>query len=61
VDVVKVLGNGTVRGELHVTADAFTAEARELIESAGGSATLTDRAEEARAEAEDTQSGADEA
>ncbi|QLG63337.1 uL15m family ribosomal protein [Halorarum salinum] len=61
VDVVKVLGNGTVRGELHVTADAFTAEARTLIEEAGGSAGLTDRAEEAEAEAEDTQSDEEEA
>ena len=32
VDVVKVLGGGQVRGELHVVADAFTAEARRLIE-----------------------------
>ncbi|WP_435144545.1 uL15m family ribosomal protein [Halobaculum sp. P14] len=46
-DVVKVLGNGQVRGELHVVADAFTAEARELIEDAGGSVELSDRAEEA--------------
>ncbi|WP_313691304.1 uL15m family ribosomal protein [Halorarum halobium] len=60
-DVVKVLGNGSVRGELHVTADAFTGEARTLIEEAGGSASLTDRAEEAEAEAEDTQKDEEEA
>jgi large subunit ribosomal protein L15 len=46
-DVVKVLGGGQVRHELHVTADAFTAGAVEGIESAGGEATLSDRAERA--------------
>ncbi|WP_136601073.1 uL15m family ribosomal protein [Salinigranum halophilum] len=51
VDVVKVLGGGQVRNELHVVADAFTSGARELIEEAGGSAELTERAQEA-AEAE---------
>ncbi|WP_435359047.1 uL15m family ribosomal protein [Haloarchaeobius sp. DFWS5] len=50
-DVVKVLGNGQVRNELEVHADAFTASARGLIEEAGGEAVLTDRAEEP----EDTQ------
>src|SRR6056297_414549 len=45
-DVVKVLGGGQVRRELHVTADAFTAGAVELIEEAGGEATLSERAEE---------------
>ncbi|WP_435333464.1 uL15m family ribosomal protein [Haloarchaeobius sp. TZWWS8] len=53
VDVVKVLGNGQVRNELEVTADAFTASARGLIEEAGGEAVLSERAEEA--EPEDTQ------
>jgi len=52
VDVVKVLGGGQVHGELHVVADAFTADARSLIEEAGGSAELTDRAEQAQADAE---------
>jgi large subunit ribosomal protein L15 len=47
VDVVKVLGGGRVERELHVTADAFTSGARELIESAGGSVALTERAERA--------------
>ena len=65
VDVVKVLGNGTVRGELHVTADAFTGKARSLIEEAGGSVELSDRAEEAEdesdAEAEDSQTDEEEA
>jgi large subunit ribosomal protein L15 len=56
VDVVKVLGGGRVDGELHVTADAFTSGARELIESAGGSVALTDRAERAE-EATETDSG----
>ncbi|ESP88914.1 uL15m family ribosomal protein [Candidatus Halobonum tyrrellensis] len=66
-DVVKVLGNGRVMGELHVTADAFTDDARELIEDAGGSVALSERGEaraERRAEeeeAEDTQSDEDEA
>ncbi|MFC6824349.1 uL15m family ribosomal protein [Halopelagius fulvigenes] len=46
-DVVKVLGGGQVRQELHVVADAFTAGAVELIESADGSAELSERAEEA--------------
>ena len=46
-DVVKVLGNGQVRGTLTVTADAFTASARGAIEEAGGAATLSDRAETA--------------
>ncbi|KAB1187896.1 MULTISPECIES: uL15m family ribosomal protein [Haloferax] len=50
-DVVKVLGGGQVRNELNVVADAFTAGAVELIEEAGGSAELSERAEEA-AEAE---------
>ncbi|OYR57489.1 uL15m family ribosomal protein [Halorubrum halodurans] len=53
-DVVKVLGGGQVRRELHVTADAFTAGAVEGIESAGGEATLSERAEEAADEAEGT-------
>jgi large subunit ribosomal protein L15 len=54
VDVVKVLGNGTARQELHVTADAFTSSARAEIEEAGGSVELSERAEEAEdAEADD--------
>ena len=52
-DVVKVLGGGQVRRELRVTADAFTAGAVELIEEAGGEATLSERAE-AAAESENT-------
>ncbi|NHN41246.1 50S ribosomal protein L15 [Halorubellus sp. JP-L1] len=57
-DVVKVLGNGQVRNELHVTADAFTASARGLIEEAGGEASLSERGE-AKAESEDTQASED--
>jgi len=52
-DVVKVLGGGQVRRELRVTADAFTAGAVELLEEAGGEATLSERAE-AAAESENT-------
>jgi large subunit ribosomal protein L15 len=50
VDVVKVLGNGEARQELHVTADAFTGAAREEIETAGGSVELTERAAEAESD-----------
>ena len=50
VDVVKVLGTGQVRNELTVVADAFSADARGLIEEAGGEAVLSDRAEEAESE-----------
>ena len=51
-DAVKVLGSGQVRQELHVVADAFTAGAVELIEEAGGSADLSERAEEEADEAD---------
>jgi len=47
VDAVKVLGDGQVRNELVVTADAFSASAVGLIEEAGGDAVLSERAEEA--------------
>ncbi len=50
-DVVKVLGDGQVRNELSVVADAFTASAVEKIESAGGSADLSERGEAAAEEA----------
>ncbi|WP_129112937.1 uL15m family ribosomal protein [Halegenticoccus tardaugens] len=53
VDVVKVLGSGQVRGELHVIADAFSASAVELIEEAGGSVELTERAKRAEEETEE--------
>ncbi len=46
-DAVKVLGDGQVRNHLEVTADAFTAGAVEGIETAGGEAILSERAEEA--------------
>jgi large subunit ribosomal protein L15 len=52
-DVVKVLGGGQVRQELHVVADAFTAGAVELLDEAGGSAELSERGEKAQAEAEE--------
>ncbi len=49
VDVVKVLGDGQVRNQLEVTADAFSDRAAELIESEGGDAVLSDRAENQKA------------
>jgi large subunit ribosomal protein L15 len=52
-DVVKVLGGGQVRQHLDVTADAFSDSARELLDEAGGEATLSDRGEERLAENED--------
>ncbi|WP_135535856.1 MULTISPECIES: uL15m family ribosomal protein [Halostella] len=52
-DAVKVLGNGQVRNELTVVADAFSASARALVEEAGGEAVLSDRAETADDEPED--------
>jgi large subunit ribosomal protein L15 len=53
-DAVKVLGGGQVRNELDVVADAFSAGAREKLAEAGGSATLTERAEENTDETDDT-------
>ncbi|PSP31952.1 50S ribosomal protein L15 [Halobacteriales archaeon QH_10_67_22] len=41
VDVVKVLGNGQVRNELYLLADAFSESAVEKVEGAGGSVELT--------------------
>ncbi|MEF8789963.1 MAG: uL15m family ribosomal protein [Haloarculaceae archaeon] len=54
-DAVKVLGAGRVHNALEVTADAFSETARELIEAAGGSATLSERGEERNAEADTTE------
>jgi len=56
-DAVKVLGNGQVRNELTVVADAFSASARALVEEAGGEAVLSDRAETADDEPEDVSQG----
>ncbi|WP_424017977.1 uL15m family ribosomal protein [Halorientalis pallida] len=53
VDAVKVLGGGQVRNELTIVADDFSDSARELLESAGGSAELTERGEKRQAERED--------
>ncbi len=53
VDVVKVLGNGQVRSQLEVTADAFSKTARERIESEGGDAVLSERAQAAAEDEED--------
>lgn len=52
VDVVKVLGSGQVRNELHLVADAFSGGAVEKVEAAGGSVELTE-AGQARAEETD--------
>ncbi|MFB6122401.1 MAG: uL15m family ribosomal protein [Haloferacaceae archaeon] len=54
-DVVKVLGDGQVRQELHVVADAFTDAAAEKLDAAGGSADLSERAVEADDELDDTE------
>ena len=51
-DLVKVLGGGQVRQELHLVADAFSETAAELVAEAGGSVELTERGEELLAEAE---------
>ena len=56
VDAVKVLGDGQVRNELVVTADAFSADAVALLEAAGGAAELT----EAGQKAEDVNDDSDE-
>jgi large subunit ribosomal protein L15 len=58
-DVVKVLGGGQVRQELHVVADAFTAGAVELLEESGGSAELSERGEKAQAEDEAEEANTD--
>ena len=52
-DAVKVLGGGQVRNELTVVADAFSASAREKLAEAGGSATLSERAEEIDGDTDD--------
>jgi large subunit ribosomal protein L15 len=57
VDVVKLLGGGQVRHELHVVADAFTSGARALIEEAGGTAELSERAQEEAEAAADASDG----
>ncbi|MFB6087306.1 MAG: uL15m family ribosomal protein [Haloarculaceae archaeon] len=59
-DVVKVLGDGQVRQELHLTADAFSDSAVSLIESAGGEAIVSDRGAEAEWEPENAETDADE-
>jgi large subunit ribosomal protein L15 len=51
-DAVKVLGGGQVRKELHVVADDFSESAREQIEAAGGTAELSERAQQAEEETE---------
>jgi len=45
-DIVKVLGTGQVYNELEIVADAFSDEAEEKLEAAGGNARLSDRANE---------------
>lgn len=53
VDVVKVLGAGQVYNSLDVVADAFTAAAVERIEAEGGSAILSERAENRKSDEPD--------
>lgn len=50
VDVVKVLGSGQVRNELHLVADAFSESAVEKVEGAGGSVELTEAGQQRLAE-----------
>ncbi|PSP97828.1 50S ribosomal protein L15 [Halobacteriales archaeon QS_4_70_19] len=45
-DAVKVLAGGQVHESLTVHADAFSDEAREALEAAGGEAVLTERGEQ---------------
>ncbi|WP_435175834.1 uL15m family ribosomal protein [Halorussus sp. AFM4] len=59
-DAVKVLGDGQVRNQLEVTADAFSASAVELIEEAGGDAVLSDRGEEAEDDEDEAESADEE-
>ncbi len=40
--LVKILGNGEITAKVEVTADAFSASAREKIEAAGGKATVSE-------------------
>mgnify|MGYP000294846755 CR=1 FL=1 len=58
VDVVKVLGGGQVRNELHLTADDFSETAEEKVADAGGSTELTE-AGQRRAEETDNDTDAD--
>ncbi|MFB6148819.1 MAG: uL15m family ribosomal protein, partial [Halobacteriales archaeon] len=60
VDVVKVLGDGQVRNQLEVVADAFSETAVDLIEAAGGEAVLSERGQ-ALAEAAAEEEAEDEA
>ncbi|WP_254823328.1 uL15m family ribosomal protein [Haloglomus halophilum] len=53
-DAVKLLAGGQVHESLTVHADAFSDEAREALEAAGGEAVLTERGEERAAEADDS-------
>ena len=50
VDVVKVLGGGQVRNELHLLADDFSEAAEEKVDAAGGSTELTVSGKERAAE-----------
>jgi large subunit ribosomal protein L15 len=59
-DVVKVLGSGQVRQELHVVADDFSDGAREKLEAAGGSAELSDRGADAETDTDTPDEDTDE-
>jgi large subunit ribosomal protein L15 len=51
-DLVKVLGGGQVHNALEIVADAFSEDAEEALEGAGGEAVLSERGEELAEEAE---------
>ena len=56
VDFVKVLGGGQVHTRLEIVADAFSTNAADLIEAAGGETVLTERGQEAVADDEPEES-----
>ncbi len=49
LDGIKVLGRGEVTKKFHIEADSVSTSAREKIEKAGGSITLTTKKEEGKA------------
>lgn len=42
-DLVKILGRGELNVKLNITANAFSASAKEAIEKAGGTATIIEK------------------
>ncbi|MCR9142359.1 MAG: 50S ribosomal protein L15 [bacterium] len=43
MDRIKVLGTGEIKSKIQISADAFSASAKQKIEAAGGSCTVRDR------------------